>query len=41
VAGTASVGAVVHVLATATEEGRGLSPVRGGLADTACRLLLA
>jgi hypothetical protein len=30
----------VHLLATAIEEGRGLSSMSGVLADTACRLLL-
>jgi hypothetical protein len=32
---------VVHLLATAIEEGRDLSPMSGILADTAYRLLLA
>jgi hypothetical protein len=40
-AGTAAIGAVVHLLATAIEEGRGPSSMSGTLADTAYRLLLA
>jgi F420H(2)-dependent quinone reductase len=40
-AGTAAIGAVVHLLATAIEEGRDLSSMSGILADTAYRLLLA
>ena len=40
-AGTAAIGAVVHVLATAIEEGRDLSSMRGILADTAYLLLVA
>ena len=40
-AGTAAIGAVVHPLATAIEEGRNLSSMSGILADTAYRLLLA
>ena len=39
-AGTAAIGAVVHLLATAIE-GRDLSSMSGILAGTACRLLLA
>ena len=38
---TAAIGAVVHPLATAIEEGRDLSSMSGILADTAYRLLLA
>ncbi|MER5849192.1 hypothetical protein ABT126_19585 [Streptomyces sp. NPDC002012] len=34
-AGTAAIGAVVHLLAAAIEEGRGLSSVSGILAETA------
>lgn len=40
-AGTAAIGAVVHLLATAIEEGRDLSSMSGILADTAYRLLPA
>ena len=40
-AGTAAIGAVVHLLATAIEEGRDLSSISGILAGTAYRLLLA
>jgi hypothetical protein len=40
-AGTAVIGAVVHLLATAIEEGRDLSWMSGILAGTTCRLLLA
>jgi hypothetical protein len=40
-AGTAVIGAVVHLLATAIEEGRDLSSLSGILAGIACRLLLA
>ena len=40
-AGTAAIGAVVHLLATAIEEGRDLSSMSGILAGTAYRLLLA
>jgi hypothetical protein len=40
-AGTAAVGAVVHLLVTAIEEGRDLSSMSGILAGTACRLPLA
>jgi hypothetical protein len=40
-AGTAAVGGVVHLLATAIEEGRGLSSMSGILADTSYRLLPA
>jgi hypothetical protein len=40
-AGTAAIGAVVHLLATAIEEGRDPSSMSGTLAGTACRLLLA
>ncbi len=40
-AGTAAIGAVVHLLATAIEEGRDLSPISGILAGTAYCLLLA
>jgi hypothetical protein len=40
-AGTAAVGAVVHLLATAIEEGRDLSSMSGILADSSCRLLPA
>ena len=40
-AGTAAIGAVVHLLATAIEEGRDPSSMSGILADTGCRLLLA
>jgi hypothetical protein len=40
-AGTAATGAVVHLLATAIEEGRDLSSMRGILAGTAYRPLLA
>jgi hypothetical protein len=40
-AGTAAIEAVVHLLATAIEEGRDLSSMSGILADTAYRLLLA
>ena len=39
--GTAAIGAVVHRLATAIEEGRDPSSMSGILADTACRQLLA
>lgn len=38
-AGTAAVGAVVHLLATAIEEGRDLSSMSGILADSSYRLL--
>jgi hypothetical protein len=38
-AGTAAIGAVVHLLATAIKEGRDLSSMSGILADTAYRLL--
>ena len=41
IAGTAAIGAVVHLLATAIEEGRDLSSMSGILADTAYLLLLA
>jgi hypothetical protein len=41
ISGTAAVGAVVHLLATAIEEGRDLSSMSGILADTAYLLLLA
>ncbi|WP_157530899.1 hypothetical protein [Microtetraspora niveoalba] len=37
--GTAAIGAVVHLLATAIEEGRDLSSMSGVLAGTAYRLL--
>ena len=40
-AGTAAVGAVVHLLATAIEEGRDLSSMNGILADSSYRLLPA
>ncbi|MET8331939.1 hypothetical protein [Streptomyces sp. NPDC005181] len=40
-AGTAAIGAVVHLPATAIEEGRDLSSMSGILTDTAYRLLLA
>jgi hypothetical protein len=40
-AGNAAIGAVVHLLATAIEEGRGLSSMSGVLAGDAYRLLLA
>ena len=40
-AGTAAVGAVVHLLATAIEEGRDLSSMSGILADGSYRLLPA
>ncbi|MGP0022742.1 MAG: hypothetical protein ACLPKE_05175 [Streptosporangiaceae bacterium] len=40
-AGTAAIGAVVHLLATATEEGRDLSSMSGILAGTSYRRLLA
>jgi hypothetical protein len=40
-AGTAAVGAVAHLLATAIEEGRGLSSMSGILADSSYRLLPA
>jgi hypothetical protein len=40
-AGTAPIGAVVHLLATAIEEGRDLFSMSGILAGTAYRLLLA
>ena len=40
-AGTAAIGAVVHLLTTAIEEGWDLSSMRGILADTAYRLLPA
>jgi hypothetical protein len=40
-AGTAAVGAVVHLLATAIEEGRDLSSMSGILADSSYRLLPA
>jgi hypothetical protein len=40
-AGTAAIGAVVHLPATAIEEGRDLSSMSGILADTAYRLLPA
>jgi len=40
-AGTAAVGAVVHLLATAIEEGRELSSMSGILADSSDRLLPA
>jgi hypothetical protein len=40
-AGTAAVGAVVHLLATALEEGRDLSSMSGMLADSSHRLVLA
>ena len=40
-AGTAAVGAVVYLLATAIEEGRGLSSMSGILADSSYRLLPA
>jgi hypothetical protein len=38
---TAAVGAVVHLLATAVEEGRDLSSMSGILADSSYRLLPA
>ena len=41
IAGTAAIGAVVHLLATAIEEGRDPSSMSGIPAGTACRLLLA
>jgi hypothetical protein len=40
-AGTAAVGAVVHLLATAIQEGRDLSSMSGILADSSYRLLPA
>jgi uncharacterized metal-binding protein len=40
-AGTAAVGAVVHLLATAIEEGRDLSSMSGILAGSSYRLLPA
>ena len=40
-AGTAAIGAVVHLPTTAIEEGRDLSSMGGILADTGYRLLLA
>ena len=40
-AGTAAVGAVVHLLATVIEEGRDLSSMSGILTDRSRRLLLA
>ena len=40
-AGTAAIGAVVHLPATAIEEGRDLSSMSGILAETAHRLLPA
>ncbi|GAA2440818.1 hypothetical protein GCM10010191_66080 [Actinomadura vinacea] len=40
-AGTAAIGAVVHLLATAIEEGRDLSSMSGVLAGAAYRLLSA
>jgi hypothetical protein len=40
-AGTAAIGAVVHLLAVAIEEGRDLYSLSGVLAGTAYRLLLA
>jgi hypothetical protein len=40
-AGTAAIGAVVHLLATAIEEGRDPSSMSGILTDTAYRLLPA
>ena len=40
-AGTAAIGAVVHLLAIAIEEGWDVSLMRGILADTAYRLLPA
>jgi hypothetical protein len=40
-AGTAAIGAVVHLPATAIEEGRDLSSMSGILADNSCRLLPA
>ncbi|WP_176739917.1 hypothetical protein [Streptomyces sp. Ncost-T10-10d] len=40
-AGTGAIGAVVHLLASAIEEGRDLSSMSGILADTACRPLPA
>jgi hypothetical protein len=40
-AGTAAVGAVAHLLATAIEEGRGLSSMSGILASSSYRLLPA
>ena len=40
-AGTAAVGAVVDLLATAIEEGRDLSSMSGILADSSYRLLPA
>jgi len=40
-AGTAEVGEVVHLLATAIEEGRGLSSMSGILAESSYRLLPA
>ncbi|WP_017586503.1 hypothetical protein [Nocardiopsis ganjiahuensis] len=39
--GTTAIGAVVYLLATAIEEGRGLSLMNGILADSAYRLLSA
>jgi hypothetical protein len=41
IAGTAAIGAVVHLLAAAIEEGRDPSSMSGILAGTAYRLLLA
>jgi hypothetical protein len=40
-AGTDAIGAVVHLLATAIEEGRDLPSMSGILVDTAYRLLPA
>ncbi|MFG2045411.1 hypothetical protein [Dactylosporangium sp. NPDC048998] len=40
-AGTAAVGAVVHLPAIAVEEGRGLSSMSGLVADSSYRLLPA
>jgi hypothetical protein len=40
-AGTAAIGAVVHLPATAIEEGRDLSSMSGILADSSCRVLPA
>ncbi|WP_406326929.1 hypothetical protein [Streptomyces sp. NBC_00203] len=40
-AGTAAIGAAVHLPATAIEEGRDLSSMSGLLADSAYRLLPA
>jgi len=39
--GTAAIGAVVHLLATAIEEGWDLSPMSGILVDSSYRLLPA